>query len=114
MLPLILSHLLTATAAVAPAVPLNHICWIDRVVVDGPGVRIVFTEQALVRPADKNIHLEPGDEFWVGNSGHDGCSIKVTRKRGRLGVKAEASFFDRSRMKKPSVTSDWIVASEGK
>ena len=106
---------LAAASAAIVALPQTpstaHICWVERVEIDGSGVRVFFTNQALVRPDERAVHLEIGGTFWVGNSGHDSCTLTVARKDDRLSVRAEASFFAAGMMTKPEVSTEWIVAA---
>jgi hypothetical protein len=91
--------------------PAPRICWIDRVVADGAGVRVFFGEGAPVRPEETSVHLEIGASIAPENSGHDGCSITAARKGDAIGVEASAHFFAPQIMTKPDVRTQWIAAA---
>ena len=109
MIPTIAAAL-AAVVTVPPQSQVAHICWVDRVEIEESGVRVFFTDHALVRPDERSVRLELGGTFWVGNSGHDSCIITVARKNAKLGVQAEANFFAAG-MTKPEVRTEWIAAA---
>ena len=95
-----------AEAKVATA----HICWIDRVVGEADGVRIFFVKGAPVPDPARGLFAAAGATLRPGNSGHDGCTLTVERRAGRLGVAADAFFFLPGVSRTPMTSYDWIPA----
>lgn len=88
----------------------GFICWVDRVEIDGEGVRVIFKAGAPIAPPNRTWRGKLGDSVSPSNSGHDGCNITVTEIDGELGVLAESHFFALHIMKKPEVRREWIAA----
>jgi hypothetical protein len=107
-----LGFLLAAAMAAKPATA--HLCWIARVEREGTGVRIVFADGAPIADPAKGVHVEPGERVSPASSGHDGCTLTVTRRAGALGVAAEAHLFLPGVMDKPDVRREWIEAEPGR
>jgi hypothetical protein len=107
---MLIAFLLAAVAA-PPQADVAHLCWIERVEVEGAGVRIRFAAGAPVRAGEESVHGEVGARFTPATSGHDGCTVTVVRKGRRPGVEAVAHVFDYHVMTRPEVRREWIAAT---
>ena len=106
-----------ATTVVANA----HICWIDHVVLEGSGVRILFAHSAnghsgfvsrrhftidneLItwlspegsRKTEKGLFLANGESAYVHGTPETVCTIEAAEVDGRLGVMAQGAFAGHS------------------
>lgn len=91
----------------------THICWIDRVVVEGKGVRVFYNRSGgpLSGRTPEGVYAVEGDHLSPSNSPHDACDIEVQRRGDKLGVLAQASFFVHGGiMNKPQTSEEWVEA----
>lgn len=72
----------------------RHICYIDRVEIEGEGLRIFYTpDYTKWRPnVETGEFLKVGDHTTASLMAHDRCVIMAVRKDGMLGVEAKSSW----------------------
>jgi hypothetical protein len=124
---------LLGMALATTAAAKEHICWINHVVLEGAGVRVLFSHKAdghsgsvsrlqftidneLVTwlspdsspQTERGLFLAMGENAYVHGTPEDVCTIKAAEVSGRLGVIAQAS----SPGINPPVLSKEFIAGE--